>query len=70
MFVDDPRASVELAAGLMDESVEALIATVKERQHALLSAWQGTGTGTEDLRTALQAYRAFWYRVDTFSRDA
>lgn len=70
MFVDDPRASVELAAGLTDDSVQALMATVKERQQALLSAWQGNGTGTEELRTALQAYRAFWNRVDTFSRDA
>jgi hypothetical protein len=68
MFVDDPRASVELAAGLTDDSVQALIASVKERQHALLSAWQGTDTGTEDLRTTLQAYRRFWNHVDAFAQ--
>src|SRR5450755_1785704 len=34
MFVDDPRASVEQAAGLVDDCVEALVVSVKERQHA------------------------------------
>jgi hypothetical protein len=70
MFVDDPRASVEMAAGLTDDSVEALIGSVKQRQHALLSAWQGTDAGTEDLRTTLQAYRTFWNHVDAFAQDA
>ena len=70
MFVDDPRASVELAARLMHDSVETLIASVKERQHALLSGWQGTGASTEELRTALRAYRTFWNQVDSFCQDA
>jgi hypothetical protein len=65
-FVDDPRASVELAAGLVDNSVEALIASVTERQHSLLSAWQGDDPGTEELRTALQQYRTFWNRLEDF----
>jgi hypothetical protein len=69
MFVDDPRASVERAAGLVDDSVEALVVSVKEQQHALLATWQGDNAGTEELRTALQGYRAFWNRVDVFSRD-
>ena len=69
MFVDDPRASVERAAGLVDDSVEALVVSIKEQQHALLSTWQGDNAGTEELRTALQGYRAFWNRVDVFSRD-
>jgi uncharacterized protein YukE len=67
MFVDDPRASVELAAGLTDHSIEALIGSLKERQHALLGAWQGSGAGTEELRTALQDYRSFWKRLEDFS---
>ena len=40
MFIDDPRASTEQAAGLVDASVEALVMSVKERQKSLLSAWQ------------------------------
>ena len=70
MFVDDPRASVELAAGLMDDSVQTLIASVKERQHALLSSWQPAGASTEELRSALRAYRTFWNQVDSFCQDA
>jgi hypothetical protein len=65
-FVDDPRASVELAAGLLDNSVEALVASITERQHSLLSAWQGDDPGTEDLRTTLQQYRTFWNRMEDF----
>jgi hypothetical protein len=64
MFIDDPRASTELAAGLVDASVEALVMSVKERRKSLLSAWHGDDTGTEELRTTLQQYRAFWNRLE------
>jgi hypothetical protein len=50
----------------MDNSVEALVASVTERQHSLLSAWQGDDPGTEELRTALQQYRRFWNRLEGF----
>jgi len=70
MFVDDPRSSVELAAGLVDDSAEALVTFVQERQHALLSSWQGDDAGTEQMRVALQEYRTFWNRIDDLSRDA
>jgi hypothetical protein len=70
MFVDDPRSSVELAAGLVDDSAEALVMFVQERQHALLSTWQGDDAGTEQMRVALQGYRTFWNRIEDLSRDA
>ena len=70
MFIDDPRASTEQAAALVDASVEALVISVKERQKSLLSAWEGGDTGTEELRTTLQQYRAFWNRLEDFPRDA
>ncbi len=54
----------------MDESVEALIASVRQRQQVLLSAWQGTDAGTEELRNALQGYRTFWNQLDAFVQDA
>lgn len=69
MFVDDPRSSLELAAGLVGDSVESIVMSVKERQHSLLSAWQGDEAGTEELRTALRQYRAFWNRLEDFSRE-
>jgi hypothetical protein len=68
-FVDDPRACVELAAGIVDDSVEALVLSVRERQHALLSGWQRGDAGTEELRVALQQYRTFWNRLEDFSRE-
>jgi hypothetical protein len=70
MFIDDPRASTELAAGLVDASVEALVVAVRERQKSLLSAWQGDDAGTGELRTTLQQYRAFWNRLEDFPREA
>jgi hypothetical protein len=70
MFIDDPRAATEQAAGLADASVEALVISVKERQNSLLSAWHGDDTGTEELRTTLQQYRAFWNRLEDFPREA
>ncbi len=69
MFVDDPRASAELAAGLVDESIQALVAFVKEEQDSLLAAWHREDAGTEELRTAVRHYRAFGNRLADFSRE-
>ena len=68
--VDDPGVSVERAAGVVAERGEALIVSVKEEQHALLSDWQANDTATEELRTALQRYRTFWNRVEDLSRES
>jgi hypothetical protein len=70
MFVDDPRTSVELAAGLVDDSTDTLVASLRERQQALQSSWQGNDTDTEGLRTALQSYRAFSNRLEEFSSES
>lgn len=69
MFVDDPRSAVEMAAGLVGDSAETVMASVRERQQALLSAWQHDDTGTEDLRIALRHYREFWNRLRDFPRE-
>jgi hypothetical protein len=67
MFVDDPHSSAEMAAGLVDESVQALVASVREQQVSLLAAWHGENAGTEELRTAVQHYRAFGGRLADFT---
>ena len=67
MFVDDPRSSVEMAAGLVDDSVQALVASVREQQASLLAAWHGEDAGTEELRAAVQHYRAFDGRLAGFT---
>ena len=70
MFVDDPRSSAEMAAELIDESVQALVASVREEQDSLLAAWNGENSGTEELRTAVQHYRAFGGRLADFTGEA
>jgi len=69
MFVDDPRSAVELAAGIVDDSGQALVAFVKEQQDSLLAAWHVEDAGTEELRVALRHYRAFGTRLADFSRE-
>jgi hypothetical protein len=64
MFVDDPRASIERAAGLVDARAEELIQSVRERQRSIQSAWQADDAGTEELRVALQHYRSFWTSLE------
>jgi hypothetical protein len=66
MFVDDPRSSLELAASLVDGSVESIVMSVREQQHSLLPAWQGDDAGTEELRATLRQYRTFWNRPRRF----
>jgi hypothetical protein len=69
MFVDDPRSSAEQAASLVDESVQELVASVREQQDSLLAAWHDQDTVTEDLRTVVQHYRAFGTRLADFYRE-
>jgi hypothetical protein len=70
MFVDDPRSSAEGAAGLVEDGVQELVAFVREQQDALLAAWHGQDTGTEELRTAVKHYRAFGNRLADFCRES
>jgi hypothetical protein len=69
-FVDDPRRSVELAAGLTDDSASALVTAVQDRLTALQSTWQGGDDDTEQLRSVLREYRDLWMRLGEFSVSA
>ncbi len=65
MFVDDPKGSVQRAAAAADEVAKAFVASLQREQAALRASWEnGAGTSTEDLRTALQQYRAFCGRLE------
>ncbi len=70
MFVDNPHASIERAAGLVDDRIEKLIQSVRERQHSMQSAWQADDAGTEELRVALQHYRSFWTSLEDLPAPA
>jgi hypothetical protein len=63
MFVDDPKGSVERAAAAADEVVKAFVASLQREQAGLRAVWEKETT-TEDLRTALQQYRAFCGRLE------
>jgi len=69
MFVDDPRASVNLASGLVDQAIEDLAAAVRKRHDRLSSSWQNAGdaTDTEQLRRAFQGYRDLFEQLDQMS---
>ena len=63
LFVDDPKGSVERAAAAADEEVKAFVASLQREQEGLRAAWANDAS-TEDLRTALQQYRAFCGRLE------
>jgi len=63
-FVDEPRASVQKADGLVAEMMERLTQMFSEERTRLESQWErGDDVSTEDLRIALQRYRSFFERL-------
>lgn len=63
LFVDNPRGAVERAAAAAGEVAASLVATLDREQAELRASWQHDAD-TEDLRTALQRYRAFCGRLE------
>jgi hypothetical protein len=63
LFVDDPRGAVERAEAAAGEVAASLIATLEREQTELRTSWQ-QNADTEQLRTALQRYRAFCGRLE------
>jgi hypothetical protein len=63
-FVDEPRAAVKDADGLVAELMQKLASTFAEERARLESQWDGDGdVSTEELRVALQRYRSFFGRL-------
>jgi hypothetical protein len=63
-FVDDPRGAVSQADTLVAEVMQTLASGFAEHKRGLEESWQrGEEAGTEDLRQALQSYRAFFDRL-------
>jgi hypothetical protein len=64
-FVDNPVGSVEAAAALLDTEIATYIALLGQRQDTIAATWRDSaGTGTEDLRIAILAYRDLGRQVD------
>lgn len=63
-FVDDPRVSVQQADELVASAIKKLAESFAEERARLERQWsQGNDVSTEDLRQALQRYRAFFHRL-------
>ncbi len=63
-FVDDPRACVEQADGLVVETLERIEQALSNQRTGLARQWtHQADISTEDLRIALQSYRSFLNRL-------
>jgi hypothetical protein len=69
MFVDDPRRAVEQAADATAAALDQLLEAARSHEQVLRQQWQGGGSGTEELRTALRGYREFAGRIADLARD-
>lgn len=63
-FVDEPRRAVEDADHLVAATMKRLAETFADERAGLEAQWaRGDDVSTEDLRVALQRYRAFFGRL-------
>ena len=63
-FVDEPRRAVEDADHLVASTMKRLAEVFADERNRLEAQWaRGDDVSTEDLRVALQRYRAFFTRL-------
>jgi len=63
-FVDSPRSAVERADALVGEATKRIADVFADERAKLEGQWdRGDNVTTEDLRVALQRYRAFFDRL-------
>jgi hypothetical protein len=63
-FVDEPKAAVKEADGLVAEVMQAVARAFADEREQLERRWtQGEDVSTEDLRQILQRYRSFFQRL-------
>lgn len=63
-FVDEPRATVNLAGALVGEVIEKISVLFAAEHDTLEKQWKDNpNASTEDLRLALQHYHAFFNRL-------
>jgi hypothetical protein len=63
-FVDDPRNAVQEADALVSSAIKQIEESFRDQRSQLEKQWsEGTEASTEDLRVAVQRYRAFFDRL-------
>jgi hypothetical protein len=64
--VDEPRRAVQQADQLVDDAIQRLSQSFTEQRSNLEGQWdRGDDVSTEELRIALQKYRAFFQKLLT-----
>ena len=63
-FIDEPRGAVKDADALVESATKEISAAFADQRAQLEKQWgRGDQSSTEDLRLALQRYRAFFTRL-------
>lgn len=63
-FIDEPRGAVKEADALVDAAIKQISEAFADQRAQLEKQWtRGDQASTEDLRLALQRYRAFFSRL-------
>lgn len=63
-FVDEPRRAVEQGDALVADVIKRMASSFADERSKLEGQWgRGDNVSTEDLRVALQRYRAFFDRL-------
>jgi hypothetical protein len=66
-FIEDPKGAVQKAEKLMDEMLDHITRSMRDRMKSMHGVAEGKGTDTEHLRLIMRRYREF---LDSFERQA
>lgn len=66
-FIDDPRRAVESASALVAQLWQDIERSIAVQQQSLEEGWQAGERSTDDLRVAMQEYRALYDRFVAFT---
>jgi hypothetical protein len=66
-FIDDPRRTVESASALVAEIWDETVRAITDEREGVEGRWQSTESSTDDLRAAMQDYRALYARFIRFT---
>jgi hypothetical protein len=66
-FIDDPRRAVESASALVAQLWEEIEHSIAVQRQGLEEGWQASDRTTDDLRVAMQEYRALYTRFVDFT---
>jgi hypothetical protein len=65
-FIDDPGRTVESASALLAEIGDDITRAISDEREGIDDRWRTTESSTDDLRAAMQDYRALYGRLTSF----